>query len=250
MSGVSVLTPALPSRERLLAECVASVARQEVPPVEHLVAYDHARAGPSALRNRLALAAASDWLAFLDDDDLLLPNHLRVLLEGAGTGADVVYSYCAVEGRVESPSWSPNTPFDADALRKNNFIPVTCLVRRARFLAVDGFRAVEHGMEDWDLWLRLLDAGARFACVPEVTWVYRFHGGNRTYQEVARFNPYGQKEQYRLEMEQDMDSLQQRFPDREICFSSQEQMLAYRRAGRLPAGAVIVLLERATGRAY
>jgi len=27
--------------------------------------------------------------------------------------------------------------------------------------------------EDHDLWVRALDAGARFRCIPEVTWTYR-----------------------------------------------------------------------------
>jgi hypothetical protein len=30
-------------------------------------------------------------------------------------------------------------------------------------------------MRIWDLWVRALDAGARFKCVPAVTWTYRMN---------------------------------------------------------------------------
>jgi hypothetical protein len=80
-----------------------------------------------------------------------------------------------VEGRG---AWNPNAPFDAERLRQGNYIPATTLIR-AELCAELGWRAdAQHGFEDWDFWLRALDAGASFACIPEVTWLYRFHGEN------------------------------------------------------------------------
>lgn len=130
--------------------------------------------GPSPIRNRLAAQAKGEWLAFLDDDDLLEPDHL-LLLEAYTAEADVVYSYCTVEGR----NFPLNFEFDADSLRQGNYIPVTTLVRKVKFDEVGGFG--DEKLEDWGLWLRLLDAGARFVCVPIVTWTYRFRDDNRTF---------------------------------------------------------------------
>jgi hypothetical protein len=43
----------------------------------------------------------------------------------------------------------------------------------------------DDGLEDWDLYRRALEAGASFVCIPEVTWRYRFHDGNRTFQGTS-----------------------------------------------------------------
>lgn len=180
---IAVITPSLPTRTRLLAEACESVANQTLPPDLHLIGVDHRREGSASIRNRLAQAAVGcDWLAFLDDDDLLYPGHLSLLhLVAKITVADLVYPYCDVEGR---DGWNPSRPFDPQDLRQGNYIPVTVLVRRDTFLRVGGFRdssQVAHGWEDWDLWLRLLDAGARFECAPTPTWVYRFQPEAKTW---------------------------------------------------------------------
>ena len=133
------------------------------------------------MRNRLLSAARTPWVSFLDDDDVLYPDHLAKHAAVADD-ADVVYSFCDVHGRSD---WSPNEHFDVETLRQRNFIPATVSARADVLREVRGFRPsseCEHGWEDWDLWLRLLDAGARFICVPTITWLYRFHGGNKTYR--------------------------------------------------------------------
>lgn len=174
--SISVITASLPTRGAMLAECIASVAAQTQPPIEHLVAVDHARRGSAATRNSLLTASSGLRVAVLDDDDVALPEHLALL---AAVEADIVYSYCEVTGR----DWSPNRPFDPVALRASNYIPVTALIRAELLRDLGGWRSdVSNGWEDWDLWLRALDAGASFACVPVVTWRYRFHGGNKTHR--------------------------------------------------------------------
>lgn len=179
--NVAVITPSLPTRATLLAEAIESVSIQTAPPHRHLIEIDHRREGSAVLRNRMADAAwESDWLAFLDDDDVLYPQHLELLSETAlVTRSDIVYSFCDVQGR---DGWTPNRIFDAAALRVGNYIPVTVLVRRSSFQAAGGFpQRAEHGWEDWALWLKLLDTGCRFACHPHPTWLYRLHAGSKTY---------------------------------------------------------------------
>ena len=173
---ISVITPSLPSRSAFLAECIASVTAQTHKPREHLVAIDHARLGPSAMRNALLAGVTGEWVAVLDDDDLLLPNHLELLSKAEG---DVIYTYCEVKGK----DWNPNRDFDADELRQRSYIPATALIRTSLLRDLNGWREPSEcpsGFEDWDLYLRALDVGATFTCIPEVTWRYRFHGGNRT----------------------------------------------------------------------
>lgn len=182
MSRIAVLTPSIPERGALLAEAVASVAAQTRPPDVHLIHVDHERIGGAASLNRLlvgAVSASCDWIALLADDDLLLPRHLEVL-EAAGAEADIVYPYCRVEGR---PGFEPNSPFDPERLQRQNYIPGTVLMRTDLACELKGWRSnAPNGWEDWDAWKRALAAGARFVCVPEVTWVYRFHGSNDSWR--------------------------------------------------------------------
>ena len=130
--------------------------------------------------------------AFLDDDDEFKPGHLTKLVRHADKiGADVVYPWfdlliggvlrndrkvLTINGRDAFEE-----PFNPDALQKNNFIPVTALVRREMFLQVGGFPSPNTSewphpdCEDWGLWLRLRDAGAVFSHLPERTWIWRWH---------------------------------------------------------------------------
>lgn len=179
---VAVITPSLPTRTNQLLRAMLSVTGQTHLPDRHLVAVDYQRAGSAAVRNQLvdaADAAGIDWVAPLDDDDWLAPNHLQLLLAASRT-ADVVYSYCQVTGR---DGWNPNRGFDPAALRRGNFIPITTLIRTELWRDLDGWRdssECEHGWEDWDFWVRALDIDATFVCVPETTWVYNFHPGCKT----------------------------------------------------------------------
>lgn len=174
---ITVLTPTIVGRERLLEQCRASVAAVGL---QHFVQVDHEHRGPAAIRNELAAAVDTDWLLCLDDDDLLLSHYLEVVAP-ALKQADVVYTSWYLTG---APDPQPLDAFNAELLRVQNFIPVTAAVRTETFRAVGGFRDVP--LEDHDLWLRLLDAGARFIYVPVVCWRYRRQPGSRTDTEGDR----------------------------------------------------------------
>src|SRR3546814_8974957 len=71
---------------------------------------DRGGLGPSITRNRAVVQTMNagvrpKWIAFLDDDDEFLPDHLRKLVEHAeATDADVVYPWFElnVGGRVDN----------------------------------------------------------------------------------------------------------------------------------------------------
>src|SRR4029077_11754244 len=79
---ISVLTPSIPERRRMLHECIQSVKYQTVDgaSIEHRVWVDERRDGCSVTMNRLAKQATGDWLLPLADDDLLLPGAIFNLL--------------------------------------------------------------------------------------------------------------------------------------------------------------------------
>lgn len=207
MTTVTVCVPTIPARRDRLERALRSVGQQTRTPgvsVATSVALDDDGDGAAITRNRAWRDATGDWVAFLDDDDELRPNHIELCLRLAlDTGADLVYPWFNIHNTVgaditaQDPLRAPVdghyvTPYGApftDELRtelmtRNNFIPVTVLVRRELLGDVGGFPVPgtaewgESCCEDWGLWRRLLDAGARFEHLPRRTWIWTWHGRN------------------------------------------------------------------------
>lgn len=201
-SDVTVVIPTIRGREDLLARAIRSVDAQTVRPGDVVIEVDDDRTGAAETRNRAVDRVQTDWIAWLDDDDELLPNHVKVLVRGANkSGADLVYSYAEfVGGRDPLGCWHKgqlvaepiNVPFDKEAMlalrRDGNHIPITYLVRTELVRQVGGFPernsfgvTAKHSgdCEDYGLILRMLDAGAQFHHVTGVrTWRYHFHDTN------------------------------------------------------------------------
>lgn len=171
----------IPSRDRpdRVRTAVASVLAQDDPPAEVIVVDDgsrvpiaplegtrvirHARSlGVASARNAGILAARSDWVALLDDDDLWAPEKLRLQLSAATVrGASWVFASALLvddAGSVQGTHEAPPTTELRRALRRANVIPAgssNVVVRRDVLLAAGLFDGELHHFADWDLWMRL-----------------------------------------------------------------------------------------------
>lgn len=180
---ITVITPSLPSRGAMLADAMRSVAHQTLRPAVHMIAVDYAGFGPAAVRNDLLEGVLTPWVAFLDDDDILDPDHLEVLATTVDLNTvDVVISHCRFNGDT-IPDKYCNRPYDRDALREHGIFPITVLARRKAILAAGGFGGERY--EDWSMFNRMADNGCRFHVIPRVTWTYRLGHGNRTHGTAA-----------------------------------------------------------------
>jgi glycosyltransferase involved in cell wall biosynthesis len=166
MIDITVVTPTIDGREDALLECISSVENQTIPPAEHIIKIDSLRSGPSNIRNEIAREAKTEWLLFLDDDDVLYQDYLEHVSQFMTEQNDVIYTWCH-----KNFDYPTNVEFDPEELKSRNFIPVTAVVRKSRFLSVGGFPSGPY--EDWKLWLRLLEDGASFYCTKEEKWSYR-----------------------------------------------------------------------------
>lgn len=184
INDITVCIATIPPREKMLRRALASVAVQSLQPAAIVVEYDHEHTGAAATKNRAAVKATTPWLAFLDDDDQFLPHHLEML--HGFVVADVVYSIPDVPqlpGRRD-PNGRYGVPFDAAELRRRSYIQTTSLVRRELFERAGGFQLPDRTMpdgspcpyDDWGLWLAMLNLGARFLHVPEVTFIWNHWG--------------------------------------------------------------------------
>lgn len=193
MNDITVCIATIPPRAKLLRRALASVTAQTLLPAAVIVEYDHEHTGAAATKNRAAAKADTRWLAFLDDDDQFLPHHLELLRDWAdepnplGAPADVVYSIpdCPQLPGRRDPHGRYGVPFDPEELRRRSYVQTTSLVRRSVFGAAGGFqlpagKTLPDGSpcpyDDWGLWLAMLDQGARFLHVPEVTFVWNHWG--------------------------------------------------------------------------
>jgi GT2 family glycosyltransferase len=171
---IAVITPSKPNRAKLLEECKESVRKQTYPAEIHAIEVDEQKVGPAILRNKLVAGLPPEitHVAFVDDDDLLLPSHLEIL-SAQSANADVIYSPPTGYGSGSIHAFNPKE------LLSRNHIGVTSLVRRSMFEQVGGFQDVMY--EDWDLWKRILKAGGRFVYVPIATWLYRQQADSRNH---------------------------------------------------------------------
>lgn len=199
-ADVTVLITTIPGRQEMVDRALASVARQQVMPGRAYVHLDEDRRGAAWARNHALEVVDTEWVAWLDDDDEFLPNHIKKMLAGANfSGADMIYTYAEFVGRpdplavllddrlIAEPISVPWTEAVEHSFRTyGNFIPVTNLVRTSAMRAVGGFpephsfgNMPSSDCEDYGLLLRLLDAGFTFYHVIGArTWRYHVWGGN------------------------------------------------------------------------
>lgn len=181
---VVIPTISTPHREETLERALSSVQLQSLAHVSKtVVVRDTTHVGSAVTRNRGLDEVTTEYVAFLDDDDELLPHHVDTLINAAEeTGADVVYQWFKV---IASHPFDPfpeafRRTFSADKLRESNYIPTTVLARTDVVKSVGGFEPygdqMQSACDDWGLWLKLLDVGATFHHVPMVTWLWHWHG--------------------------------------------------------------------------
>lgn len=113
---------------------------------------------------------------FLDADDVMPPNYLEELLkESHKQAADVVY--CDMEYFGSKSEVFRSIDFSAEKLAEGNFIHNSALINTSLLKSVGGYKPImKGGYEDWELYLTLAQADARFAYCRDTHLKYRQHG--------------------------------------------------------------------------
>ncbi len=213
---VSVIVPAYNS-EKVLADALDSVRTQTHAHLEVLVVNDgstdrtaeiadkyvaadprfrcwhQSNAGSAVARNTGLRQARGDWIAFLDADDVWFSTKLELQLRLAqeDKAANVLFSNYWIwnAGQDRCLRYSTRREFPEGDLasrlyRGNVFGTSTVMVQRDTLQEVGGFDPELRHVHDWDLWLRLSEAGLRARGVWEPQIRYRIWSGNVTANRV------------------------------------------------------------------
>lgn len=181
--GITVVLPTHPYRihNGMTKRAVESVFSQTHPASSLIVENDVEKTGAAETRHRALMKATTEWVAFLDSDDQLLPDHLKTLIEAAEEHqADYVYSWFHTWNCVDPfPQWF-GQPWDND---NPHATTITTLVRteiaqQVGFLDYAKGPNVPVSDEDHRFTLGCMRAGAKIVHVPERTWIWNHHGDN------------------------------------------------------------------------
>ncbi len=213
---VSVIIPTH-NRAHLLKNAVTSVLQQTYPIKEILVVDDgsdgnaseavvesfkcdqiryfrHARPmGANVARNTGIRNAEGDVLAFLDDDDVWLPQKIEkqiaVLSEDSQVGA--VYCGIGTHDPISNTTYYDACSFSSGWLHEQILVrditgpTSTYMIRRECFTKAGVFDEALPARQDWDMWIRIAQC-YKIGVVPEMLSVANEHPGEHIGKNIAR----------------------------------------------------------------
>jgi hypothetical protein len=168
-----------------LCSLVDSLAKSAQHQQIHFFAQE--RLGRSAAGNLGLRQARGQLIMFLDDDDLLMGEHIETLamplvcdpsLSASYAKAIEVYtSYSSKDKDYKEMAYReyPGQPkeWDYASLLQRNFIPIqSILFRHSLYMNLGGFDCRLEQLEDWNLWLRYGN-GNKFKFIPKITSQFR-----------------------------------------------------------------------------
>lgn len=204
---VSVIIPVY-NGERYISQAIHSVLAQDYRPLEIIVVDDgstdqtaqiaqefseviylhQSNQGPGSARNLGVLSSRGEFIAFLDGDDLWLPNKLtlqvKYLLAHPELGFVIAHMRPVLENGAEWPSGFNRSYYEK---QPPCYLPSAMLVRREVFFAVGLFDPSYRHANDSDWFFRSQEGGIRMAIVPEVLVEKRIHSSNLSYEKMVTF---------------------------------------------------------------
>ena len=146
------------------------------------------RLRPAGARNAGIEIATGKYILPVDADDLIEPCYIEraVQMMEEKENIGIVYCHADLFGEKSGPWELPE--YSLRSMLLDNVIFVTALFRKEDWESVGGFRTnMEHGMEDYDFWLSLLELGREVEQLPETLFHYRIKPRSRTtkFQESA-----------------------------------------------------------------
>ena len=163
--------------------------------------------GVIAARNELIELVNTDFLLFLDPDDVLDREYVSKafdLLE-LDRSIEIIYPDVLVHDILKDnfTLWETG-PFDLDVLKTANTLPMSSIVSTRLMKQLGGFCAdFQNGPEDWDLWIRAAMSGVKATHLSSVGYTYKLAPNSRSsaatdHSELIELRAIGKKPQLPL----------------------------------------------------
>ena len=177
------------------------------------------KCGRSAVGNIGLEKATGIYLNFLDDDDILYPNHIETLISAIEKEKTCAAYSIADESQIKVLKQNPyqykekriikryHQTYNKLLLFAYNYIPIqSILFKRELYEKMGGFDESLDYLEDWDVWVRYSTIGD-FVFVPVTTSKY--------------FVPYRSKKkmQRNRDLEKASQALKEKFKEYKICMN-------------------------------
>lgn len=210
--GATVAIPFFNSGE-VIYETLLSVRRQTMAPEEIVILDDnseekhraivqdacaalascrvvrsHVSLGVAEARNMLAQRLVkSKYILFLDADDLIEPTFIEKGVWFLESRPDVMAFKGDSVGFEGSEYYWKHGFSNPSEFVHENVQTVTCLLDRQAFVDLGGFSAEfsKHGLEDYEFWVRMMDAGHLGYQIPEPMDWYRRHDTSAKWWRTA-----------------------------------------------------------------
>ena len=129
-------------------------------------------------RNDALKVAQGKYVAYLDDDDVWTPGHLKDTVSLLEEKEEIGMVYSASRGISGQGEGVISKDFNLSDLKRHNYITVSSVVHRRECIDRAGyFDERLPYFEDWDLWLRIA-LEYKVKHIPEVSSVYHIHPGS------------------------------------------------------------------------
>jgi glycosyltransferase involved in cell wall biosynthesis len=139
--------------------------------------------GPAAARNAAFNHALGSRVFIIDADNTIYPRCIA-RLDAAMTNGDFDATYAQLEYFGTERKIGSSDIWDPAVIAGENYVDVMALVKKAAWAEIDGFSHIEEGWEDYDFWLKFIDAGFTAGYQPEILCRYRVHGKSRTHTDA------------------------------------------------------------------
>ncbi len=140
--------------------------------------------GLAEARNTAFRYARTDPVFVMDADNEVYPRCMERLIEFVRYREyDAAYTQLEFFGNERRLGYAD--VWNRERFRRSNYVDAMALISRRAWSRVKGYRHLEGGWEDYDLWCTFIEAGMRSIFVPEILGRYRVHGSSMLRTETV-----------------------------------------------------------------
>lgn len=143
-------------------------------------------AGPSAARNYGAKMSNGKFLLFLDGDNTISPNYLKIAYEYMESYMDCTLFTTYFDFIGDRNGDSRIRYQNYKLLLIENSIDCCSMMKKSDFISIGGFDENMRGYEDWELFIRLLYKNKKVHQEPQFLFHYRINNCNNSVNSIAK----------------------------------------------------------------